>query len=80
MISGDSQMIPSINPLTNYFKEVWYFDNRTGYIKNEETDEFEFHKDKFVSFSETYKDIYFTDAIIQLYCRDLKWYEYWNLY
>lgn len=80
MISGDSQMIPSINPLTNYFKEVWYFDNRTGYIKNEKTDEFEFHEDKFVSFSETYKDIDFTDVIVQLYCRDLKWYEYWNLY
>lgn len=80
MVSGDSQMIPSIAPLTYYFKEVWYFDNRTGYIKNKETNKFEFHEDKFVSFSETYKDTTFTDVIMQLYCRDLNWYEYWNLY
>ena len=80
MISGDSQSIPSIAPLSYYFKEVWYFDNRTGYIKNPETNEFEFCEDKFVSYADTYKDTTFTDVLIQLYCRDLKWYEYWNLY
>lgn len=30
LIDGDSQMIPSIMPLSVYFKELWYFDNRTS--------------------------------------------------
>lgn len=77
MVSGDSQMIPSINPLTKYFKEVWYFDNRTGYFK--ENGCYTFYKEKFKSFSETYKDTIFTDVIIGCYCRELDWYEYWNL-
>ena len=79
MISGDSQMIPSIGPLAHYFKEVWYFDNRTGYIKNIETGEFEFKEELFKSYRDTYKDVNFTDVLIECYCRDLKWYEYWNL-
>ena len=29
MISGDSQMVPSIRTLACLFEEVWYFDNRT---------------------------------------------------
>lgn len=29
LIDGDSQIVPSIMPLSVYFKEVWYFDNRT---------------------------------------------------
>lgn len=79
MISGDSQMVPSIAPLANYFKEVWYFDNRTGWIRNQKQ-EFEFLENKFVSFQDNYKDIIFTDIIIELYSRCLEWYEYWNLY
>ena len=79
MISGDSQMIPSIAPLAHYFKEIWYFDNRTGYIKNKKTGKFEFKEDLFKSFSGTYKDVNFTDVLIECYCRDLKWLEYWNL-
>lgn len=74
MISGDSQMIPSIAPLAHYFKEVWYFDNRTGWIKNKV-----FTESKFVSFRKNYKNVIFTDVLIECYCRDLNWYEYWNL-
>lgn len=80
MVSGDSQSIPSIAPLSYYFKEVWYFDNRSGYVKNPDTGVFEFHGDRFVSYADTYRDVVFTDAIMQLYCRDIDWYEYWNLY
>lgn len=29
-ISGDSQMIPDIMPMSAYFREIWYFDNRDG--------------------------------------------------
>lgn len=79
MITGDSQMIPSIAPLAHYFKEVWYFDNRTGYIKNPKTKEWEFHKNKFESFRKTFENITFTDVLVECYCRDLDWYEYWNL-
>ena len=28
LISGDSQMIPNIAPLTRYFREIWYLDKR----------------------------------------------------
>lgn len=80
MISGDSQMVPSILPLSNYFKEVWYFDNRTGWIRNRKTNEYEFLENKFISFRDKYRKTHFTDTIIELYCRKLKWYEYWNLY
>lgn len=79
MISGDSQIIPAINPLTNYFKEVWYFDNRTGYIRDKETKEHKLCGDLFKSFSYTYKDVEFTDVLIECYSRGLDWYEYWNL-
>lgn len=79
MITGDSQMIPSIAPLSHYFKEVWYFDNRTGYIKNPKTKEFEFHKEQFKSFRKTFANITFTDVLVECYCRDLDWCEYWNL-
>lgn len=74
MISGDSQIIPSIAPLAHYFKEVWYFDNRTGWIKDKI-----FTEEKFISFSNYYKNVEFTDVLIECYCRDLKWYEYWNI-
>lgn len=80
MVSGDSQMVPCIAPLAYYFREVWYFDNRTGYFKNRETNQFEFHGDRFKSFQDRYRDTVFTDSVIELYSRDLKWYEYWNLY
>ena len=79
MISGDSQMIPSIVPLAHYFKEVWYFDNRTGYYKEKPSGPFVFHKDEFKSFSENYKDVIFSDVLIECYCRELNWYEYLNL-
>ena len=52
LISGDSQMIPSIIPLTNYFKEVWYYDNRT---------------DPHVSYEKTYQDTNFDYIVIALY-------------
>lgn len=74
MISGDSQIIPSIAPLAHYFKEVWYFDNRTGWIRDKI-----FTESKFVSFSGKYRDVTFTDVLIECYCRKLDWYEYWNL-
>lgn len=74
MISGDSQIIPAIAPLAHYFKEVWYFDNRTGWIKNKV-----FIEGKFISFANRYKNVIFTDVLIECYCRNLNWYEYWNL-
>lgn len=79
MISGDSQIIPSINPLTSYFKEVWYFDNRTGYYKDMQSGEFAFHENEFRSFAKTYENVEFTDVLIECYCRNLNWYQYWNL-
>lgn len=79
MISGDSQIIPSINPLTNYFKEVWYFDNRTGYYKDEGNDKPTIHENEFTSYSDFYKDVNFTDVLMQCYCRKLEWYQYYNL-
>lgn len=30
LIVGDSQILPSLNILVNYYKEVWYWDNRNG--------------------------------------------------
>lgn len=79
MISGDSQMIPSIAPLAHYFREVWYFDNRTGWIRDKETKQYMFCENKFRSFSDKYSTIEFTDVLIECYCRKLDWYEYWNL-
>lgn len=79
MISGDSQMIPSIAPLAHYFKEVWYFDNRTGYYKEDPNGPFIYHENEFRSFAHTYKDMVFSDVLIECYCRELSWYEYLNL-
>jgi len=79
MISGDSQMIPLIAPLACYFNEVWYFNNRTGWIKDPEKHNHIFDKDKFKSFSNTYQFVEFTDVLIECYCSDLNRYECWNL-
>ena len=78
MVSGDSQMIPSIAPLAHYFGEVWYFDNRTGYRKDADG-KYEFDGKKFRSFGGKYSYLHFTDSLIECYCRCLEWYEYWNL-
>lgn len=59
LISGDSQMIPSIIPLTNYFKEVWYYDNRT---------------DPHINHSKTYQNEKFDCVIFELYKKPLKKY------
>lgn len=52
LISGDSQMLPSIVPLTSYFKEVWYYDNRT---------------EPHMNLEDTYKNENFDYVIIALY-------------
>lgn len=43
LISGDSQLIPDIMPMSVYFKEIWYFDNRTenSYVNKLESKEFD---------------------------------------
>lgn len=79
MISGDSQIIPSLAPLAHYFREVWYFDNRTGYYKEDPHGPFIYHENEFKSFSNKYKDVTFSDVLIECYCRELNWYEYLNL-
>ena len=79
MISGDSQIIPAIAPLAYYFKEVWYFDNRTGWVIDPGTNKHIFNKDQFSTFSYTYKDVEFTDVLIECYGKHLHWCEYWNL-
>ena len=79
MVIGDSQSIPDIPYLAMHFREVWYFDNRTGYYKDMQSGEFIFHKNEFKSFAKTYENTEFTDVLIECYCRDLDWYQYWNL-
>ena len=51
-ISGDSQFLPSIIPLLNYFKEIWYYDNRTN---------------PHISFENTYINENFDYVIFELY-------------
>ena len=79
MVSGDSQMIPAIPVLAHYFKEVWYFDNRTGYGIDKKTGRHVFNEKKFKSYRNRYRPIIFTDVLVSFYCRSLDWYEYWNL-
>ena len=67
-------MIPSIAPLANYFKEVWYFDNRTGWKFDTTCSENTMIYENIRNFSDTYKDVIFTDAIIELYTNPLYWY------
>lgn len=74
-ISGDSQMIPDIPILSCYYKEVWYFDNRTG--KSE--DWLSIDKDKTVKFADKYKNINFDDVLIELYTNPIWWYTEVNL-
>ena len=64
LISGDSQMLPSIVPLTSYFKEVWYYDNRT---------------DPHISHESTYKNVNFDYVIIALYRQPIEKYTTINL-
>ena len=72
-ISGDSQMIPDIPVLASYYKEVWYFDNRTGREK------YHMIQDKIISFNYTFKNIIFDDVLIELYKNDFSWYTDVNL-
>lgn len=78
-ISGDSQMVPSIMPLTHYFKEVWYFDNRTGKIYDNEKEKFCMDKEKMEHFSIHFKDVQFTDVLVELYTNPYHWYTQINL-
>ena len=64
LISGDSQMLPSIVPLTSYFKEVWYYDNRTN---------------PHINYEDTYKNENFDYVIIALYKNPYKKYTEGNL-
>lgn len=82
-ISGDSQMIPDIPVLACYFREVWYFDNRTGY-KTSQRDKFgnytiKWIEEKHLPCMRHYEKKTFTDVLMQTYCADLERYEKWNL-
>ena len=83
-ISGDSQIIPDIPVLACYFREVWYFDNRTGYITGPRDEKgnytISWDKDKHIKCEKFYKEKNFTDVLIQLYTSGLERYEKWNLY
>lgn len=83
-VSGDSQMIPSIPILACYFREVWYFDNRTGYKTGERDDKgnytIEWIKEKHISCSRWYESKTFSDVLIQVYTSGLERYEQWNIY
>lgn len=74
-ISGDSQIIPDIAILACYYKEVWYFDNRTG----KSLDWSIIDKEKTISFNDNYKNINFDDVLIELYTNPIWWYTEINL-
>lgn len=83
-ISGDSQIIPSIPILACYFREVWYFDNRTGYKtgKRDENGNYtiEWIEENHISCRRWYESKTFSDVLIQLYTSKLERYEKWNIY
>lgn len=70
-ISGDSQMIPSILPLTNYYKQIFYMDNRTGLSKDKDGKLY-LEKTKTKSFCKTYENILFDDVLVELYANKLE--------
>lgn len=72
-ISGDSQIIPSISILACYYKEVWYFDNRTGKEGNF------INKENTTKYSDNFKDVIFDDVLIELYSNPIEWYTEINL-
>lgn len=74
-ISGDSQSIGDILILACYYKEVWYFDNRTGQTK----DYNDIIESNTTSYADKYKDIVFDDVLIQLFRNPLSWYTDINL-
>lgn len=83
-ISGDSQILPDIPVLACYFREVWYFDNRTGYYTTPR-DEYgnysiKWDADKHIECRNHYKGKKFTDILIQLYSAGLERYHKWNIY
>ena len=82
-VSGDSQIIPDIPVLACYFREVWYFDNRTGYTtsKRDKNNNYtiSWNKDKHLYCEKYYKNKPFTDVLIQVYCAGLERYQKWNM-
>ena len=78
-ISGDSQMVPTIPVLSTYYKEVWYFDNRTGWKYNLTSNNNEMIFNKIKPFSQFYKNTNFDDVLIELYANDFSWYTDINL-
>lgn len=83
-ISGDSQIVPDIPVLACYFREVWYFDNRTGYVTGPRDEKgnysISWDKDKHIRCERFYRAKNFTDVLIQLYTSGLERYEKWNIY
>ena len=83
-ISGDSQIVPDIPVLAYYFREVWYFDNRTGYVNGPKDKKGNYNiiwdENKHIRCEKFYKEKNFTDVLIQLYKSGLERYEKWNLY
>lgn len=76
-ISGDSQMIPSILPLTNYYKQIWYMDNRSGWFKKDE--KLQISYENTTSISQFYENVNFDDVLIELYSGQLERYTKINL-
>ena len=72
-ISGDSQMVPTIPVLSNYYKEIWYFDNRTGKHDNI------INRENTIKFCENFKNVFFDDVLIELYTNPIWWYTEINL-
>lgn len=75
MVVGDSQSIPDIPYLAMHFREVWYFDNRTGWkvdprygVDPNVTNKFIPVYEDTVSYADKYKNVNFDKVLIQFYC------------
>ena len=78
LISGDSQMIPSILPLANYYKQIFYMDNRTGFCKNADG-KIGLDINKTTSYRNQYENVDFNDIIIVLWANRFSNYTEINL-
>lgn len=83
-VSGDSQILPDIPVLACYFREVWYFDNRTGYYTTPRDEygnyKIKWDESKHIPCRREYRNKKFSDVLIQVYCADIERYHKWNIY
>lgn len=75
-ISGDSQMIPSILPLSVYFKKIYYFDNRSGKYKLNGVECYNYDLTR--TLSKYYLSNHITDVLVALF-KDIERYTKINL-